>query len=185
MTRHTRWDATLLAEPATSAHDVHQVLREFNNTVMSMTVLDPVTTEIIRLRCARSHDCRLCKATRSVASINAGMDDDLTDKIDLYESSDLPERYKVALRVTDAIITWPGSLDAALAAQAHEHFSEAELAELCLYVVKFSTQKIGVSLGTDGTEAVPTNADGTTFVEYNADGSLKGFSDQPIPATAP
>lgn len=115
-------------------------------------------------------------ATRSVASIHDGISNALVAGIDFYEDSALNDRHKIALRITDALIASTGALDGELAAQARREFSEAELAELCLYVIKFSTQKIGVALGTDGTDAVPTDADGVTYVAYNADGTLRGFA---------
>lgn len=45
----------------------------------------------------------------------------------------------------------------ALVAQAHEHFTDAELAELLVDITKWSTQKVHVTLGTDRADRLPLN----------------------------
>ena len=37
--------------------------------------LDPVTTELVRLRCARQHDCRICQTLRLSTAANLGADE--------------------------------------------------------------------------------------------------------------
>ena len=51
-----------------------------------------------------------------------------------------------ALRLVDAIILTPGEADDELAAELHRHFTDAQIAELCLDVVKWSHQKVLVAL---------------------------------------
>ena len=70
-------------------------------------------------------------------------------KVDRYETSDLPERHKVALRLADAMMTQPGSITAELRGEAYEHFSQAEVLELTLDVMKWNYQKVPVALGID------------------------------------
>jgi hypothetical protein len=55
----------------------------------------------------------------------------------------------VALRITDAFITRPDTLSAAVTEQARTTFEPAELASLCLDITKWRTQKIHVALSTD------------------------------------
>jgi hypothetical protein len=117
---------------------------EFAAAVVRQRALDPALTELVRLRCARVHDCRLCRSVRNVDA--GGVDEDTAAKIDDYESSDLDERVKVALRLTDAMILDPSSADTALRVDARRLFSEAEIAELLLDVVKWSQQKASVAL---------------------------------------
>lgn len=83
--------------------------------------LDPVLTELVRLRCGRVHDCRLCRSLRTVSADE--LDEATAAKIDHYESSDLPERAKVALRLTDAVILDPAGAGPELRAAASERFS--------------------------------------------------------------
>lgn len=110
---------------------------------MRQHVLDPALTELVRLRCARVHDCRLCRSVRNVDADD--LDEETASKIDSYETSDLDERAKVALRLTDAMILDPSSA-AGLRDKALEVFTEAEIAELLLDVVKWSQQKASVAL---------------------------------------
>lgn len=124
--------------------------------------LDPVITELVRLRCARVHDYRLCRSLRTAPD---DLDETTAAKIDHYEDSDLPERAKVALRLTDAVILEPAGAGPELRAAAHEHFSPAEIAELLLDVVKWSQQKASVALRIE-----PPPRDGLSRLTFDADG---------------
>jgi alkylhydroperoxidase family enzyme len=180
MNREPRFDNGVLKnESATGARSVRRALGKYQEAVVNLHALDPVITEMVRLRCARSHDCRVCQTLRFDDAAVAGVDEKLTAKIDFYERSDLDERIKVALRLTDAFISGPADLTAELAAQAHAHFSDTELAELCLDITKWSTQKINVALGIDGADALPKNAEGVSFVRLDADGRIVGYFTEP------
>jgi hypothetical protein len=37
--------------------DLHRALRQWQAEVVALDAVDPVTTEMVRLRCARHHDC--------------------------------------------------------------------------------------------------------------------------------
>ena len=78
-----------------------------------------------------------------------GLDETMAAKADRYEASDLSERHKVALRLADAMMTQPGAIDDSLRTQVRAHFSEDEIIELTLDVMKWNAQKISVALGTD------------------------------------
>ena len=78
-----------------------------------------------------------------------GLDETMAAKVDRYESSDLPDRHKVALRIADAMMSLPGSITAELRREAHEQFSHEELLELTLDVMKWNYQKVPVALGID------------------------------------
>jgi AhpD family alkylhydroperoxidase len=124
-------------------------LNAYQASVVRLNAVDEVTTELVRLRCARVHDCRICQSLRVGAAREAGVDDAMTAKIDFYEESDLPERHKVALRLTDAFVTQPGTITEELRAQLLEHFSPEQIVELMLDITKWSTQKLSVALGLD------------------------------------
>ena len=70
-------------------------------------------------------------------------------KAERYEASDLGEPHKVALRLADALMTQPGDITAALADQLREHFSDEQILELTLDVMKWNYQKVPVALRTD------------------------------------
>jgi hypothetical protein len=130
--------------------EIDEIIQRWCETIERTSGLDVLTTEIVRLRCAQYHDCRICSSFRNVGAISAGLDEELVAKVRDYERSDLPERWKVALRLVDTMITAPSSADAALAAGLHEHYSDAEIAEMIFDIMKWSDQKVDVSLGLDG-----------------------------------
>ena len=131
--------------------------------------LDMVTTEVVRLRGARRHNCRICQSTRSVKALDAGADEAMFDKIDHYESSDLVESHKVALRLTDAIITQPGEIDPSLAAQVHQHFTSPQVIEIVLDVMRNSCQKVAVALAVDD----PHVTSGVELYALTAEGDVE------------
>jgi hypothetical protein len=137
----------------------------FAASVVRASEVDPVTTELVRLRCARYHDCRLCGSLRYQDAIDSGFDEELGNKIDRYETSDLEERHKAALRLADAMIVDPAGIGDDLRADLREHFGEAEIAELLLDVMKWSHQKVKVSLRLDA----PVR-DGLSSLSFDGEG---------------
>jgi AhpD family alkylhydroperoxidase len=118
----------------------------FAAAAMRAQAVDPVTTELVRLRCAGYHDCRICGSLRLEDARQSGVDEEMTVKVAMYESSDLPESIKVALRLADAVIIEPIAADRHLAAQLRQHFSEEQIAELLFDIMKWSRQKARVAL---------------------------------------
>ena len=104
---------------------LQRALEEWQASVVLLDQMDPVTTELVRLRAAAYHDCRACKSLRTTTGRDAGVDETMTAKVDRYETSDLPERHKVALRFADAMMTQPGQLSSELKQQLHQHFTDA------------------------------------------------------------
>jgi Carboxymuconolactone decarboxylase family len=126
--------------------DVNTSVREFSASVVRQQELDPVLTEIVRLRCAAVHDCRLCGSLRTESALQHGLDRGIDAVIDRYETSHFDERTKVALRFTDAMIMDPGHVSAELRAQVRTYFTDAQVAELALDIMKWSQQKALVAL---------------------------------------
>jgi AhpD family alkylhydroperoxidase len=114
-------------------------------------VLDPLTSELVRLRNAALQGCQFCGSFRSGVAQDRGMNEPMVEDVfGDYESSGLlSERSKVALRLVDAFILGFGHVPADLARQSHEHFTDAELAAIGLRVLSSSTNKVGIALGTD------------------------------------
>lgn len=171
MTRAVRVPSGADGRPVGRDPELVGLLASYQDTVMRSRHLDPVTTELVRLRCARQHDCRICQSLRLADARSAGANDDVLAKIDHYESSDLPERHKVALRLVDAVIWRPSDMPDELVAQAHAHFTDDELAEMLLDITKWSTQKIHVTLGTDGTDRVPLDSAGIALLDFDEAGA--------------
>ena len=65
------------------------------------------------------------------------------------DDASLAPAHRAALRLADALMTQPGSIDSGLRAALAEHFSEAQVIELTLDVMKWNYQKVSVALGVD------------------------------------
>ena len=164
------------ARPIGRDPELVRLLADYQDTVVRSRYLDSVTTELVRLRCARQHDCRICQTLRLADAAVEGVDDAVTAKIDRYEDSDLDERHKVALRIVDAMIWRPTEITDDLVEQAHAHFSADEIAELLVDVTKWSTQKIHVTLGTDGADRLPINDRGVAYFDFDDTGRVSAVT---------
>jgi alkylhydroperoxidase family enzyme len=176
MTREPRVPLGNDARPLGRDAELVRLLADYQDTVVRSRYLDPVTTELVRLRCARQHDCRICQTLRLADAAVEGVDDELTSQIDHYETSDLTERHKVALRIVDAVIWRPTDITDDLVEQAHSHFSADEIAELLVDITKWSTQKIHVALGTDGADRLPVNERGVAYFGFDDSGRVAEVS---------
>jgi AhpD family alkylhydroperoxidase len=169
------WSPPTVGSPAVGDATPADLLTAYQEAVVRGSSVDPMTTELVRLRCARTHRCRICQTLRLADARAAGVDEAITAQIDFYERSDLPDRAKVALRVTDAFITRPDLLSDTVAEQARTSFEQAELASLCLDITKWSTQKIHVALGTDGADGLETDDDGVAVFGFDETGRATGY----------
>jgi hypothetical protein len=140
----------------------------FLRTVALLDQMDPLTTELVRLRVARHHNCRLCKSLRTRAAMNAGGDESVYDKVESFADSDLDDRQKTALAITEAIIIRPDSLDDAVVRRAREHFTDAQLVELVLDVMRNSANKVAVAFGADA----PNVSEGLQAYDIGPDGDM-------------
>jgi alkylhydroperoxidase family enzyme len=141
----------------------------FLPAVARLRALDPLTAEVVRLRGAAQHNCRLCKSLRETAALDAGGSEAVYSDIEHFENSALlTDHQKAALRYVDALIWSPGHIDRAVAAGVRDGFSDAEAVELTFDVMRNASNKIAVSLGADaprvehGTERYLIDADGQT-----------------------
>lgn len=142
-------DENVARSPGQAGPVLWEAIEQWMRAIAKLEALDPLTTELIRLRGARAHDCRLCRSLRNVHAVRAGADEVLFDQIDDYENSSLSERHKVALRLADAILWQPSSYPSGLVEQVHEHLSPAEAVEVVLDVARNATNKIAVAFRVD------------------------------------
>jgi alkylhydroperoxidase family enzyme len=127
-----------------------ELFNRFQPGVARLREIDPLTTEVVRLRGATQHDCRLCKSRREGSALDAGGSESLYEQIELYETSaGLSDRHKAALRYADALIWTPANIVPEVAAGVRIHFTEAESYELTADVMRNAGNKIAVSLGAD------------------------------------
>lgn len=161
------WVGDEVGEPT----ELWPLLEEFMRQVARLDTLDPVLTELVRLRGARQHECRLCKSRRSVAALEAGADESVFDAVDHYADSDLPAATKAALALTDAMIWTPYVVPPRVAEDARAHLAPEQVVEVVLDVARNAANKIAVALGadgaavTDGVELFRTDQDGNLTVE--------------------
>jgi alkylhydroperoxidase family enzyme len=161
-----------VAGPVAWDHDTDPsglVFNTFLPTVARLRELDALTAEVVRLRGATQHNCRLCKSLRETTALDAGGTETLYGDIERFEaSSRLTDRHKAALRYVDALIWAPGRIDDSVAAGVRAHFSEAEAVEMTLDVMRNASNKIAVALDGDaprveqGTEQYLLDVDGQT-----------------------
>jgi alkylhydroperoxidase family enzyme len=143
------------------------VFNDFLPAVARMRALDPVTSELVRLRGAAQHNCRLCKSLRESTALDAGGSETLYGDIERFESSALfADRAKAALRYVDALIWTPAHLVVDDAEEVRSGFSDAEAVELTFDIMRNASNKVAVALGADaprvehGTERYLLDADG-------------------------
>ncbi|KZX58230.1 hypothetical protein A3709_01835 [Halioglobus sp. HI00S01] len=142
----SRLPADALTAGVSGDGELDRAIAGFAASVVRQKGVDPLTTELVRLRCAQIHDCRLCGSLRNAEALAEGFDEDMQAKISRYEQSDLAPHQIAALRLCDAMILTPSLADATLKANLREHFSPAQIAELMFDVMKWSQQKALVAL---------------------------------------
>lgn len=149
--------------------DSWPLLEELMKAVARLDALDPVTTELVRLRGAAAHDCRLCRSRRSTPARDAGAAEALLDEV---ESGSLPAglapSQRAALALTDAVVwDWRAVPEPVLDVVRAE-LTEAEVVEVVLDVVRNAANKIAVALGADAPEV----SDGVQWFRTGADGQV-------------
>ena len=147
--------------------DLWGALDEVIRVVPSLDVLDPITSELVRLRVARQHDCRLCKSLRSRSALRAGADDAAFAAVDDYQASTLTPLAQAALSFTDALVWTPGRIDPSVVTTLQAEATPAQQIEIVLDVTRNALNKIAVGLGADaahvdeGIEIYDVEPDGT------------------------
>jgi alkylhydroperoxidase family enzyme len=145
------------------------VFNGFLPAVARLRDLDALTSEVVRLRGAAQHNCRLCKSLRETTALGAGGSETLYGDIERFEASELlTDRQKAALRYADALIWSPGHIDRGMVAAVRAQFSDDEAAELTFDVMRNASNKVAVALAGDaprvesGTEEYLLDANGQT-----------------------
>lgn len=111
-----------------------------------MARIDPVTHELCRLLNAELQQCQVCLRHRYTDTA----EETLQDVTHYEQSSAYDERQKVALRLCDAFLRTPGLPDADLRAQILAEFTPEEILEILLRQVRYTWNKVLVSLALDG-----------------------------------
>ena len=137
------------ATPLDHRADLFALFNRYYGTLWSEGVLDQATKEVGRLRNARVTGCGICKNLRFAGATEEGLTEDLVALIDDgYAQTELPDRWKLAIRYADVLITDPRAVDDELRAALLAEFTAAEIVELTATVttaVAFS--KAAVAFG--------------------------------------
>ncbi len=167
-------DALFGSEPWPAPVDVPSVpdlwgaLDGLIRVVPALDALDPVTSELVRLRGARQHDCRLCRSLRSRSALRAGADDAMFAAVDEYRGSNLTPLQQAALALTDWMLWTPGRLDGATVGELQEVATPAQQVEVVLDVTRNALNKVAVALGADAAHV----EDGIEIYDVDPDGTL-------------
>jgi alkylhydroperoxidase family enzyme len=132
--------------PTSTETDPWVAHERFLLEVAKLPALDPVTSELVRLRGARAHDCRLCQSRRSVSAIDQAGRSDLFDAKD---PSGISDAQVLALQVVDAFVWQPIQWPSRLGEQVVDALGPAAATELTLDVVRNAANKIAVAFDAD------------------------------------
>jgi alkylhydroperoxidase family enzyme len=152
--------------PEPAVGDLWAALEDFLRVVALESALDPITTELVRLRGARAHNCRICQSRLTLRAVESAGDEALF----AAEAGDaaLTDRQRSALALADAVIWQPSAIDDAMVARVRADLSDAEIVEIVLDLVRNATNKIAVALG--GDEAVVT--EGLEYYDIDVSGDV-------------
>lgn len=133
---------------------------------MLLPALDPVTTEYVRLHCARYHHCRICQSLRLASAKDAGLEEEMLMQVARHDESRLSDRQTTALRLAEAFVTHPAGIDGELRERVLAELSPAEVVEVMFDIMAWSQQKVLVALVLDD----PINPDALSSLAFDAEG---------------
>ena len=152
------------------------LLEAFVRDIAQLHSLDALTTELVRLRGAEVHRCRLCQSRVSVKALDQAGDIALFAQTRDFDAEGFRDADRVALRLADALVTQPSSIDDALVDTAHRHFTHAQQLEIVFDVVRNSANKIAVAFGADD----PIVTAGIEFYDLDHNGDVVANIDQAL-----
>jgi hypothetical protein len=132
--------------PASAATDPWVAHEGFLLEVAKLTTLDPITSELVRLRGARAHNCRLCQSRRNVSAIDLAGGSELFDDRD---PSGISASQALAVQVADTFVWQPIRWPTGLGEQVVVALGAAAATELILDLVRNAANKIAVAFDAD------------------------------------
>jgi alkylhydroperoxidase family enzyme len=143
-------------------------LEQYMRTVAKLKALDTVTSELVRLRGAAAHHCRICSSRLSVQAVEQYGSATPFMSVVASQPTPLSDRHALALAFVDAVITQPTQLDPQTVANLRAEFSAEELHEMLHDVVRNSCNKFAVAVGGDA--AIVT--EGVEYYDIDAEGDV-------------
>lgn len=144
---------------------IANVIADFAAHAVLADAVDPLTSELVRLRCAQVHHCRLCGSLRQRAALENGFEESMAERVARYEQGGFTDAQVAALHLVDTLILTPADASPALREALARHYSPGQIAELCFDVVKWSQQKALVATHCD---APPW--EGIHVLDFDGDG---------------
>lgn len=155
----------LAAGLPTEPLELWPAMEDMMTAVITIRGLDPLTAELVRLRGARLHHCRVCQSRRRVAAVVE--DAALLENPQPADNADLESHQRAALLLTDAILLNPSRLPAAVIQDVITHLTPERALEVAMLVAHNAANKIAVALGADA----PSVAQGIEFFEVDSAGN--------------
>ncbi|MFK7958102.1 MAG: carboxymuconolactone decarboxylase family protein [Lysobacterales bacterium] len=141
-----RFPAQDMTPGVSSEGPLDLAIADFAAAAVRADGVDPVLTEMVRLRCAQFHDCRLCGSLRTQEALDCGFDESMQEKLSRHPEAELDRRTKAALALCDAMLIDPTSIEDDLGSELAQHFTQEQIVEICVDVMKWSQQKAFVAL---------------------------------------
>jgi alkylhydroperoxidase family enzyme len=94
-------------------------------------------------------------SARGAVAQQQGVDEEMLEKVDDYEASDLPQEQRAALRLADAYLVAPAAMTDSTREDIAQHLSSSQVVEVVLKLMGFSSDKAMVALGLDFDEVRP------------------------------
>jgi AhpD family alkylhydroperoxidase len=111
--------------------------------------LNPVVHECIRLYNANYQGCEYCQNARAAGAVQEGLSEELVAKLTRFETSDLPDHIKAALRIANAVSSGPQTLTQQMWDDTSRFYNEQEMVDLVLLSVHTTSSKVTITLGLD------------------------------------
>jgi alkylhydroperoxidase family enzyme len=153
---------------AASSGDAAQLwpaLERMMTAVVVLDALDPLTGELVRLRGARAHQCRVCMSRR-LAPVVATHGAVVLEHTEIAGLTDLGDATTAALRLTDAVLWQPTAVPHEVLADVRASLTPAAALEVVLDVARNASNKIAVALGADAASV----AEGVEYFDVSATG---------------
>jgi hypothetical protein len=99
--------------------------------------VDLVTRELLRILSGQLSHCTMCRNLRLNAAIERGFDESVVDKLHDPSRTGLPAHQQVVLRLGLAFLTAPETVQPADWAELRSYYSDEQVAELILDLVRF------------------------------------------------
>jgi alkylhydroperoxidase family enzyme len=155
-------------EHADASASLPNLLSALHADTMRLSELDVLTTEVVRLRAATYHHCRLCSSLRLQDREASVVDESLAGRIERNDLSGMVDDHVLAVRYADGHMINPKELDSALVRALTDRYTREQIIELSLDVSQWNQQKILVALGTDD----PVSETGLTPLTFDVQGHI-------------